>query len=134
VRAVLGPLKDLAEEMRASVITVMHFNKKVDITNALLRVSNSMAFVGLPRHAYGVIADVENMRKLFVRAKNNDAAEADNQTLAYHFDVREIGFDAELGAQIRAPFIVWEPGYVDITPPKRCRRRMRTSHRPNAMR
>lgn len=115
VRAALGPLKDLAEEMRVSIITVMHFNKKVDITNALLRVSNSMAFVGLPRHAYGVIADVENMRKLFVRAKNNDAAEADNQTLAYHFDVREVGFDSELGKPIRAPFIVWEPGYVDIT-------------------
>jgi hypothetical protein len=63
VRAVLGPLKDLAEEMRIAIITVMHFNKKVDITNALLRVSNSMAFVGLPRHAYGVIADTENARK-----------------------------------------------------------------------
>jgi DNA polymerase bacteriophage-type len=51
VRAVLGPLKELAEEMRIAIVTVMHFNKKVDITNALLRVSNSMAFVGLPRHA-----------------------------------------------------------------------------------
>jgi hypothetical protein len=115
VRAVLGPLKDLAEELRTSIITVMHFNKKADITNALLRVSNSLAFVGLPRHVYSVVADVENMRKLFVRAKNNDAAEADNQTMAYHFDVREVGFDDELGKAIRAPFIVWEPGYVDIT-------------------
>jgi DNA polymerase bacteriophage-type len=115
VRSALGPLKDLAEEMRTAIITVMHFNKKVDITNALLRVSNSMAFVGLPRHAYGVIADAENGRKLFVRAKNNDAAEADNQTLAYHFDVRQVGTDPGSGAPIRAPFIVWEPGYVDVT-------------------
>jgi DNA polymerase len=115
VRAVLGPLKDLAEEMRIAIITVMHFNKKVDITNALLRVSNSMAFVGLPRHAYGVIADAENARKLFVRAKNNDAAESDNQTLAFHFDVKEVGADPDSGEPIRAPFIVWEPGYVDVT-------------------
>jgi putative DNA primase/helicase len=115
VRAVLSPLKEMAQEMRAAIITVMHFNKKTDITNALLRVSNSLAFVGLPRHVYSVVADVENMRKLFVRAKNNDAAEADNQTMAYHFDVREVGFDTELGKVIRAPFIVWEPGYVDIT-------------------
>ena len=115
VRAVLGPLKELAEEIRVAVITVMHFNKKVDITNALLRVSNSMAFVGLPRHAYGVIADAENARKLFVRAKNNDAAESDNQTLAFHFDVRQVGADPETGEPIRAPFIVWEPGYVDVT-------------------
>ena len=115
VRAVLGPLKDLAKEMKVAVITVMHFNKKIDITNALLRVSNSMAFVGLPRHAYGVIADAENARKLFVRAKNNDAAETDNQTLAFHFDAREVGTDPDSGEPIRAPFIVWEPGYVDVT-------------------
>jgi putative DNA primase/helicase len=115
VRAALGPLKDLAEEKKIAVITVMHFNKKVDITNALLRVSNSMAFVGLPRHAYGVINDAENARKLFVRAKNNDAAEADNQTLAFHFDVKEVGTDPDSGEPIRAPFIVWEPGYVDVT-------------------
>ena len=115
VRAVLGPLKELAEEMRVAIITVMHFNKKVDITNALLRISNSLAFVGLPRHAYGVIADNENQRQLFVRAKNNDAAKADNLTLAFHFDVREVGADPDTGEIIRAPFIVWEPGYVDVT-------------------
>jgi putative DNA primase/helicase len=115
VRAVLGPLKELAEELKVAVIAIMHFNKKVDITNALLRVSNSMAFVGLSRHAYGVIADPENDRKLFVRAKNNDAANSDNQTLAFHFEVREVGYDAVLDKPIRAPFIVWEPGYVDVT-------------------
>jgi putative DNA primase/helicase len=115
VRAALGPLKDLGEEMQVAIITVMHFNKKVDITNALLRISNSMAFVGLPRHAYGVIADAENARKLFVRAKNNDAAEADNQTLAFHFDVRQVGTDPDSAEPIYAPFIVWEPGYVDVT-------------------
>ena len=115
VRAVLGPLKELAEETKVAVIAVMHFNKKIDVTNALLRVSNSMAFVGLPRHVYGVIADDEHQRKLFVRAKNNDAAETDNQTIAFHFDVREVGTDPDTGALIRAPFIVWLPGYIDIT-------------------
>jgi hypothetical protein len=115
VRAVLGPLKELAEELRAAIITVMHFNKKVDITNALLRISNSLAFVGLPRHAYGVIDDAENARKLFVRAKNNDAAKTDNQTLAFHFSIREVGADPDSGELIVAPFIIWEPGYVDVT-------------------
>jgi hypothetical protein len=41
VRAALGPLKDLAEEMRVAIITVMHFNKKTDITNALLPVKQA---------------------------------------------------------------------------------------------
>jgi hypothetical protein len=115
VRAALGPLKDLAEEMRVAIIGVMHFNKKVDITNALLRVSNSLAFVGLPRHVYGVISDVANMRKLFVRAKNNDAAESDNQTLAFHFDVRQVGIDPDNQELIKASYIIWDQGYVDVT-------------------
>jgi hypothetical protein len=115
VRAVLGPLKDLAEEMRIAIIAVMHFNKKVDITNALLRISNSLAFVGLPRHVYGVINDDENDRKLVVRVKNNDAARSANQTLAFSFEEKQVGFDARLDKPIRAPFIVWENGYVDIS-------------------
>jgi DNA polymerase len=115
VRAVLGPLKELAEEKRIAVITVMHFNKKVDITNAMLRISNSLAFVGLPRHVYAVVADEENERKLFVRAKNNDAALSDNQTLAFHFEVKEVGFDPALDKPIVAPFIGWDAEYVDVT-------------------
>jgi putative DNA primase/helicase len=115
VRAVLGPLKELAEEMRIAIIAIMHFNKKVDVTNALLRISNSLAFVGLPRHVYAVVDDAENERKLLVRAKNNDAAASDNRTLAYHFEVSEVGFDAKVNEVIRAPYIVWEPEYVDIT-------------------
>jgi putative DNA primase/helicase len=115
VRAVLGPLKELAEEVRAAVIAVMHFNKKMDVTNALLRVSNSLAFVGLPRHVYAVIDDDENDRKLLVRAKNNDAAKSVNQTLAFHFEVKQVGFDIKLNEPICAPCIVWEPNYVDVT-------------------
>lgn len=87
VRAVLGPLKELAEEMRIAIITIMHFNKKADVTNAMLRISNSLAFVGLPRHVYAVVADAENERKLLVRAKNNDAPVSDNQTLAFRFKI-----------------------------------------------
>jgi putative DNA primase/helicase len=115
VRAVLGPLKELAEEVRAAVIAVMHFNKKMDVTNALLRVSNSLAFVGLPRHVYAVIDDAENDRKLLVRAKNNDAAKSVNQTLAFRFEEKQVGFDIKLDEPIRAPCIVWETDYVDIT-------------------
>ena len=59
--------------------------------------------------------EAENQRKLFVRAKNNDAAESDNETLAFHFDVREVGADPDTGRPIWAPFIVWDSGYVDIT-------------------
>jgi hypothetical protein len=29
--------------------------------------------------------------------------------------VKEVGVDPDSGEPIRAPFIVWEPGYVDVT-------------------
>ena len=38
VRAVLTPLVTLAAEMKVAIIAVMHFNKKMDVTNALLRI------------------------------------------------------------------------------------------------
>jgi putative DNA primase/helicase len=51
VRAVLIPLKNLAERMNVSVIAVMHLNKKSD-TSAINRVGGAMAFVGVARAAY----------------------------------------------------------------------------------
>ena len=44
VRAVLTPLTTLAVDTKVAVIGVMHFNKKTDVTNALLRISDSLAF------------------------------------------------------------------------------------------
>src|SRR5262249_29920985 len=32
VRAVLGPLKELAEELNIAIVAIMHFNKKTDVT------------------------------------------------------------------------------------------------------
>ncbi len=55
VRAVLTPLVTLAAEMKVAIIAVMHFNKKMDVTNALLRISDSLAFGAVARHVYGVI-------------------------------------------------------------------------------
>ena len=115
VRAVLTPLVSLAAEMKVAIIAVMHFNKKMDVTNALLRISDSLAFGAVARHVYGVIDDFENKRKLFVGAKNNVSARSKNQTLAYQFGAREVGKDEETGQSITAPYILWEPNYVDVT-------------------
>ena len=130
VRAVLGPLVDLAAELKISIVAIMHFNKKVDITNALLRISDSLAFSAAARHVYGVINDTDNKRKLMVRAKNNLAANtAEQTTLAFTFAAREVGDDPNACKTIVAPYIVWEPDYVDVTAARRrCRRPAKTSH------
>jgi hypothetical protein len=115
VRAVLGPLVHLASEQRIAIIAIMHFNKKIDVTNALLRISNSLAFGGVARHIFAITKDETNARRLMARAKNNIASEANNKTLAFHFEVRQVGNDWRDGRPIEAPFIVFEDGYVDIT-------------------
>jgi putative DNA primase/helicase len=115
VRGVLTPLTTLAIETKVAIISVMHFNKKIDVTNALLRISDSLAFGAVARHVYGVIDDTENERKLFVRAKNNVAAKTKNKTLAYRFGARMVGKDEDTGGDIIAPYVLWEPQYVNVT-------------------
>ena len=114
VRAVLAPVTKLAREFRSVFIGIMHFNKKVDVTNALLRISDSLAFGATARHVYAVIDDAENKRKLLVKGKNN-LSEPYQQALAFTFSTRDVGVDAETGKPIRAPHIVWHTEYVDVT-------------------
>jgi putative DNA primase/helicase len=116
VRAVLGPVVNLAAELKLAIIGIMHFNKKIDVTNALLRISDSLAYGATARHVYGVINDADNHRKLVVRAKNNLARNtAEQTTLAFGFDEREVGTDPNSGKAIVAPYVIWESQYVDVT-------------------
>jgi putative DNA primase/helicase len=62
VRAVLIPLKNLAERMGVSIIAVMHLNKKSD-TGAINRVGGAMAFVGVARAAYLFQASDEELEE-----------------------------------------------------------------------
>jgi hypothetical protein len=114
VRGVLTPLKDMAEELHIAVIGIAHFNKKDDVKSALLRVSDSIAYVAAARHVYAVLDDPEDKdSKLFVKAKNNLAK--DTKALRYGIGVKTVGHDAKLGVDINAPYIVWHPQHVEIT-------------------
>jgi DNA polymerase I-like protein with 3'-5' exonuclease and polymerase domains len=115
VRAVLSPLIQLAEDCRITIFAVMHFNKKIDVTNALLRISNSLAFGGVARHVFAVTRDAANSRRLMSRAKNNVASEETDRTLAFHFETKIVGEDWRNGRPIEAPYVEFEPGYVDVT-------------------
>jgi putative DNA primase/helicase len=113
VRAVLGPLVDMLDELMIAGIGIMHFNKKVDVTNALLRISDSLAFGAAARHVYGAIDDSDNGRKLLVRAKNNLACRDTAGTLAYRFNSRTVGHHGN--TPITAPYIEFDSGYVDVS-------------------
>jgi AAA domain len=114
VRGVLTPLKEMTEELHVAVIGIAHFNKKDDIKSALLRVSDSIAWVAAARHVYAVVDDPDDKNsKLFVKAKNNLAP--DRKALRYGMSVKTVGRDAKLGVDINAPYIVWHGQHVEIT-------------------
>ena len=114
IRSVLTPLKEMAEELNVAVIAIAHFNKKDDVKSALLRVSDSLAYVAAARHVYAVVDDPEDKNaKLFVKAKNNLAKDA--TALRYGFGVETVDHDPKLDIDIKAPYIVWHPQHVEIT-------------------
>jgi hypothetical protein len=114
VRGVLTPMKNMAEELHVAVIGIAHFNKRDDIKSALLRVSDSIAYVAAARHVYAVLDDPEDKNsKLFVKAKNNLAR--DTKALRYGMGVKTVGHDEKLGVDINAPYIMWHPQHVEIT-------------------
>jgi hypothetical protein len=57
VRGMLTPLVRIAQDKRLSIIGVMHFNKNQGVSNAMLRISDSLAFVAQARHCYVAVED-----------------------------------------------------------------------------
>jgi putative DNA primase/helicase len=115
VRAVLGPLADLAAELEVAIIGLLHFNKKADLTSVMLRMGDSIAFSAAARAVYAVVPDEENKRKLLIKGKNNLAPTAGGKTLAYSSEPVNVGTDPESGETITAPHIVWYPNHVDVS-------------------
>jgi hypothetical protein len=114
VRGVLAPLTKLAEKKKISIIGIMHFNKKADVTNAMLRIADSLAYVAAARHVYVVVDDADNDKaRLFVKAKNNLAP--DKNALRFMVGGRLVGNDPESGAEIWAPHVLWDSQTVEVT-------------------
>jgi putative DNA primase/helicase len=113
VRSALMPLVDLLREFHIAGIGVMHLNKKIDVDNAVARISDSLAFVAVSRQAFIVTDDAENERRLFVKAKNNLAP--DVKALSYRIETRRAGQDHRDGCDIFAPVIIWGTEHVEIS-------------------
>jgi hypothetical protein len=114
VRGFLTPLTDLAAKKKICVIGVMHFNKKADVTNAMLRIADSLAYVAAARHVYVVVDDPEvEGRRLFVKAKNN--LSTDQKALSYMTGAKNVGKDPDTKKDIWAPHVIWGAKHVEIT-------------------
>jgi putative DNA primase/helicase len=113
VRGVLMPLVELAAEHHFLVLGIMHFNKKAEVSHALLRISDSLAFGATARHVFAVTNDPANNRKLFIKAKNNLAP--DIKALSYGISARIVGRDQVNMKEIWAPYVVWGLEHVEIS-------------------
>jgi putative DNA primase/helicase len=103
VRAVLAALGRLAAELRLAVLVVSHLNK-ANGTNAVYRITGSLAFVAAARAVFAIAKDPErNERRLMLPIKNNLAL--DTQGYAYTVSV----------ADNDAPYIRWEDERITQT-------------------
>ena len=115
MRAVLGPLKELAEELRMSVLGVMHFNKKIDVTNVLLRISDSLAYGAASRHVYGVVNDPDNHRRAVRQRQEQPAPDTSRRRSPSASTSARWALTSAPGIRSAAPYIIWHPEPVDIT-------------------
>lgn len=110
IRALLSPLSDLAAKHGAAVVCVSHLNKGSG-SEALMRVTGSMAFVAAARSAWLVAKDPENeVRRLFLPLKNNIGN--DQTGLAFTLQSAQVRSEAGL---IETSRVLWESGAVAVT-------------------
>jgi hypothetical protein len=110
VRALLAPLSELAAQHGTAIIGVSHLNKSAG-TEALMRVTGSLAFVAAARAAYLVAQDPENpTRRYFLPMKNNIGP--DSAGLAFRIEGATVQSAAE---PLETSLVVWEPEPVTTT-------------------
>ena len=107
VRAALAPLAALARDSRAAMIAVSHPSKSSS-TEAMMKVTGSLAFVAAARAAYLIVKDKDDeSRRLFLPIKNNLGV--DDSGFAYSVE------SVDLGNGIVAPRVVFEDERVYVT-------------------
>ncbi len=110
VRALLAPLSGLAAKHGTAIIGVSHLNKSAG-TEALMRVTGSLAFVAAARAAYLVAQDPQiPARRLFLPMKNNIGP--DSAGLA--FSIESVTIQSAAGP-LETSRVVWDPDPVTTT-------------------
>jgi hypothetical protein len=110
VRALLAPLSELAAQHGTAIIGVSHLNKSAG-TEALMRVTGSLAFVAAARAAYLVAQDPENpARRFFLPMKNNIGP--DSAGLAFSIEGATVQSAA---GPLQTSLVVWDSEPVTTT-------------------
>jgi hypothetical protein len=114
VRAILGPLNELAREYNLVILIVLHPNKDTNTSSILAWISGSSAFGEAPRIVQLVIEDKQdedpNPRVLVLKAKNNLIPRDLDTRIAF----KRIKVPASTGDSV--PKVEWDNDPVTITP------------------
>jgi len=103
MRGLLAPLSAFATENGIAIVCVTHLNKGSG-TNAMHRITGSLALVAAARASYLVTKDTDDpKRRLMLPMKNNLGD--DQHGFAYSIAVADNG----------APYILWEEGPVEVS-------------------
>lgn len=114
VRGFLQPFCDLAAERNFAFLGVTHLNKKADVGSAMLRFSDSLAYVALARSVYMAAEDPDtDGQRIFARVKGNLGP--DKKAMSYMVGVRVVGTDQKSGKDIEAPYLEWGHKYIEVT-------------------
>lgn len=107
VRAALAPIQELAMRLGVAVLVVSHLNKNGGNGKSVNAVTGSGAFVAASRGSFLIDKDPDAPdRRLLLEIKNN-LGRADG--LAFHIE------EATLAKGIKAPFVQFEDGTVELT-------------------
>jgi putative DNA primase/helicase len=112
-RAILQPLKELADKCGVCIIAVMHLNKKTEL-DAIHRIGGAMAFVGVARMVWlcapkpAVEFEPDDFTMYMVKIKGNIVTKK-LRGLAYVTDAKMIRME---GGEDAVPFVKWI-GHVD---------------------
>lgn len=110
IRGLLTPLADLAAKHETAVVCVSHLNKSGG-SDAMMRVTGSLAFVAAARAVFLVAKDKENeARRLFLPMKNNIG----NDRTGLAFSVQSAQVDSAAGL-IDTSRVMWEAKPVTVT-------------------
>jgi hypothetical protein len=106
----MAPLSELAARHEVAIIGVSHMNKAAG-TQALMRVSGSLAFVAAARAAYLVTKDPQDKnRRLFLPMKNNLGP--DGTGLAFQIEGATV---ASTAGPLETSRVVWASDPVTVT-------------------
>lgn len=114
IRAILGPLGELAAEMKLTVIVILHPHKDPKAGTVLHWISGSSAFGEAPRNVQLVIPNPEDngASVLFLRAKNNLIPQSINTNLAFRLTGTNV--ETPRGA-VNVARVEWKDGAVETT-------------------